>query len=80
MSKLTPAQAKTQRTHMMQILKLLGVSQVELSVMLGVSESMVSKWVSAFSHISPRSAMRLSKLCPEIPPEKLCPDLYKNMN
>ena len=75
---LTVKQKKKQKTNVMTVLKVLNVSQAELARHLNVDKSIVCRWISGITAISPRMAMRLSRLLPEIQPQEFCPDLLED--
>jgi transcriptional regulator with XRE-family HTH domain len=75
---LTVKLKKRQKTNVMTVLKILNVSQAELARMLNVNKSIISRWLTGITAISPRMAMRLSHMVPEIPPQEFCPYLLED--
>lgn len=75
---LTIKLKKKQKTNVMTVLKILNVSQSELARMLNVDRSIVCRWLTGETAISPRMAMRLSHMIPEIPPQEFCPFLLED--
>ena len=77
---LTEREKRDQRKAIMTVLKILNVNQRVLSEWLDVNRSLISMWKSGVCRISADQAIRLSKLCPEMPVEEFKPDIYKGLS